>query len=112
MENLTSRLVEFCRFLRANGFQIGIQETIDTLESVRLVSITERETFQRMVDHDFAICGTVDQVKRKIESLSKCHSNGSLEWFGWSFGQGFLTWPEAQEQLGLFEKHVMPEFRG
>ncbi|HJZ13142.1 MAG TPA: VWA domain-containing protein, partial [Acidobacteriota bacterium] len=46
MENLTSRLVEFCRFLRANGFQIGIQETIDTLESVRLVSITERETFQ------------------------------------------------------------------
>src|SRR3990172_11965912 len=46
MENLTSRLVEFCRFLRANGFQIGIQETIDTVESVRLVSITERETFQ------------------------------------------------------------------
>ncbi|MBM3925105.1 MAG: LLM class flavin-dependent oxidoreductase [SAR202 cluster bacterium] len=73
---------------------------------------TERQTFQRMVDHDFAICGTVDQVKRKIESLSKCHSNGSLEWFGWSFGQGFLTWPEAQDQLALFEKHIMPEFKG
>jgi len=63
---------------------------------------TERQTYERMVD----------QVKKKIESLSRCHSDGELEWFGWGFGQGFMPWDEAQRQLELFARNILPEFSG
>jgi len=72
---------------------------------------TERETYQRMVDHSYVLCGTVDDIKRKIESVARCHSNGKLEWFGWSLGQGFMPWDELQRQLDLFATHIIPEFK-
>lgn len=43
---VTRTIVQFCRFLRANSFQVGLQETIDALAVVRLVTITDREAFQ------------------------------------------------------------------
>ena len=56
-----------------------------------------------MVDHDYVLCGTVDQVKAKIESLATCHGGGELEWFGWSMGAG-VSCPldQAQRQIELF----------
>ncbi|SVA95796.1 uncharacterized protein METZ01_LOCUS148650 [marine metagenome] len=72
---------------------------------------TEMETYQRMVDHDFVLCGTVDDVKRKIESLAKCHSSGDLEWFGWSLGQGFMDIEQIEHQMELFAAHIIPEFK-
>ena len=76
-----------------------------------LTFATERETYQRMVDHDYVLCGTVDQVKAKIESLATCHGGGELEWFGWSMGQGFMPLDQAQRQIELFANHIMPEFK-
>ena len=73
---------------------------------------TELETYQRMVDHDYVLCGTVDQVKAKIESLATCHGGGDLEWFGWSMGQGFMPLDQAQRQIELFANHILPEFKG
>ena len=67
--------------------------------------------YQRMVEHDFAICGTVDDVKRKMESIAKCYGDGELEWFSWGFPQGFLTWDEAQWQLETFGTEILPEFK-
>jgi alkanesulfonate monooxygenase SsuD/methylene tetrahydromethanopterin reductase-like flavin-dependent oxidoreductase (luciferase family) len=72
---------------------------------------TERETYQRMVDHNFVICGTVDQVKQQIESVARCHTNGALEWLGWSFGQGFMPMDQALRQLELFANNIIPEFK-
>ena len=72
---------------------------------------TEMETYQRMVDHSYVLCGTVDQVKRKIESLARCHGGGDLEWFGWSLGQGFMSRDEVMRQIDLFATHVIPEFK-
>ncbi len=75
-----------------------------------LMFSSAEEVYQRMVDHEFALCGTVDDIKRKMESLARCHGDGELEWFSWGFAQGFLTWDEAQSQLETFATEILPEF--
>ena len=67
--------------------------------------------YQRMVEHDFALCGTVDDVKRKMESIATCYGAGELEWFSWGVPQGFLTWDEVQWQLETFATDILPEFK-
>ena len=67
--------------------------------------------YQRMVDHDFALCGTVDDVKRKMESLSQCYGDGELEWFSWLLPQGMLPWDDVRRQLETFATEIMPEFK-
>ena len=57
------------------------------------------------------LAGTVDQVKREIDSVGGMHDGGELEWFGWFFDQGFMPWDEEQRQIELFARHVIPEFR-
>ena len=60
----------------------------------------------------YGLAGTVDQVKRDIESLAKIHGDdGELEWFGWFFDQGLLTLDEAKRQMELFAEHIMPDYR-
>ena len=72
----------------------------------------EEWTLERMRGVKYGLAGTVDQVKREIESLAKIHGDdGDLEWFGWFFDQGLLTLDEAKRQLELFAEHIMPEFR-
>ena len=66
--------------------------------------------YQRLVDHDFALCGTVDDVKRKLDSLAQIHADGELSWLSWSFPQGLLTWDEARWQLESFVNEIMPAF--
>jgi alkanesulfonate monooxygenase SsuD/methylene tetrahydromethanopterin reductase-like flavin-dependent oxidoreductase (luciferase family) len=72
---------------------------------------TQEGVYQRMIDHEYALCGTVDDIKRKLDSLARCHGNGELEWLGWGFPQGFLTWDEAQWQLETFATQILPEFK-
>ena len=78
---------------------------------VPLTFPNERALYQRMVEHDHALCGTVDDIKRKLESISRCYGGGELEWFNWQFPQGFLTWDEAQRQLETFATDILPEFK-
>ena len=70
-----------------------------------------RTVFQRMVDHKYALCGTVDDIKRKMEKIATCYGEGELEWFGWGFPQGFLSWDEAEYQLETFGNEILPEFK-
>ncbi len=44
--DLARTVVDFCRFARANGFSAGVKETLDSLEAVRTVPTTDRETFK------------------------------------------------------------------
>jgi hypothetical protein len=37
--------------------------------------------------------------------------NSGIEWFGWYFDQGLISWDEARRQLELFATKVMPEFK-
>ncbi len=70
-------------------------------------------TLDRMRKVKYGLAGTVDQVKRDIESLARIHGDdgGELEWFGWFFDQGLLTLDDAKRQMELFATHIMPEFR-
>ena len=65
----------------------------------------------RLVEHEYALVGTVDDVKRKMESLSRCHADGELEWFTWQFDQGLMPLDEALRQLEIFATKVMSEFK-
>lgn len=68
-------------------------------------------TIDRMRKTKYALAGTVDQVKREIEDLHRIGGEGELEWFGWFFDQGFMSWDETQRQFELFAKHIIPTFR-
>jgi uncharacterized protein len=39
-------IVEFCRFVRANGLSVGARETLDCLKAARAVGLAEREIFK------------------------------------------------------------------
>jgi hypothetical protein len=68
-------------------------------------------TVDRMRKVKYGIAGTVDQVKREIEGLYTIGGEGELEWFGWFFDQGFMSWEIAERQLELFSRHIIPAFR-
>jgi hypothetical protein len=59
----------------------------------------------------YGLAGTVDQVKREVEALRKIGGDGDLEWFGWFFDQGFMSWEEEERQIELFAKHIIPVVR-
>ena len=67
-------------------------------------------TIDRMRKVKYALAGTVDQVKREIEALQRIGGDRDLEWFGWFFDQGFMSW-EEERQIELFAKHIIPAFR-
>ncbi len=68
-------------------------------------------TVERFRKAKYALAGTVDQVKAEIESLKRIGGNGELEWFGWFFDQGFMSWDEEMRQIELFAEHIIPAFR-
>ncbi|MDQ4117658.1 MAG: LLM class flavin-dependent oxidoreductase [Actinomycetota bacterium] len=72
----------------------------------------EEWTMDRFTKTKYGLPGTVDDVKREIESLATIHGNGGeLEWFSWFFDQGLMPIDEAKRQLETFAEHIIPEFR-
>ena len=71
----------------------------------------ENAVHERMVEHDFSLCGTPDDIKRQMEKISTIYGEGQAEWFGWAFQQGLMTWDEAQWQLETFANEILPEFK-
>lgn len=69
----------------------------------------ERACAQRLIEFGQIICGTVDDVKRQIEDLRRCHADGDLDWLIWEFfAQGNTTIDEQRRQLELFSEKVLP----
>jgi hypothetical protein len=60
-----------------------------------------------MIEAKYALVGTVDDIKRDIDSLVK---DTNAEWFGWYFDQGMMSWDETRRQLESFAK-IIPEFK-
>jgi alkanesulfonate monooxygenase SsuD/methylene tetrahydromethanopterin reductase-like flavin-dependent oxidoreductase (luciferase family) len=72
----------------------------------------EELTVERLRRVKYALAGTPDQVRAEIEALQTLYgSGGELEWFGWFFDQGFMSWDETQRQFEAFAKEIMPHFR-
>jgi alkanesulfonate monooxygenase SsuD/methylene tetrahydromethanopterin reductase-like flavin-dependent oxidoreductase (luciferase family) len=72
----------------------------------------EELTVERLRRVKYALAGTPDQVRAEVEALQTLYSSGGeLEWFGWFFDQGFMSWDETQRQFEAFAKEIMPHFR-
>jgi hypothetical protein len=55
---------------------------------------------------------TPPSVRAEIDALQSLYgSGGELEWFGWFFDQGFMSWDETQRQFEAFAKEIIPHFR-
>ena len=65
------------------------------------------ENYERMVECKFELVGTVDDIKREFEAMLE---NSGVEWFGWYFDQGVMSWDEQRRQMELFSK-VLDEFK-
>jgi alkanesulfonate monooxygenase SsuD/methylene tetrahydromethanopterin reductase-like flavin-dependent oxidoreductase (luciferase family) len=79
-------------------------------EMVRFKSA--RECTQRMVDTEFLLCGTPDQIKRKLDGQVSCFGDGHLEWFNWLFFmQGSASVERQCEQVERFAKEILPSFQ-
>ena len=68
-------------------------------------------TIDRMRRVKYALAGTPEQVRAEIEAAHSIYDGGKLEWFGWFFDQGFMSWDEEVRQIELFAKHIIPYFR-
>lgn len=90
----------FVRYFSGFGFFEGFRQPGET----GAVPIS----FQRMVDAQFAIVGTVDQVKRQIAALCE---ESNPDWFGWYLDQGLMDQGEILRQLEAFATKIMPGFQ-
>jgi hypothetical protein len=72
----------------------------------------EELTVERLRRVKYALAGTPDQVRTEIAALQTIYgSGGELEWFGWFFDQGFMSWEETQRQFEFFAEEIIPHFR-
>src|SRR5262245_44383859 len=55
-------VVEFCRFARASGFNAGVKETRDALESVRVAGFADPSTFKAVLRA--VLCSSKDEWDR------------------------------------------------
>ena len=80
--------------------------------SMKLVLPIEELTVERLRRVKYSLSGTPEQVRAEIAALQTLYgSEGELEWFGWFFDQGFMSWDETQRQFELFAKEIIPHFR-
>jgi alkanesulfonate monooxygenase SsuD/methylene tetrahydromethanopterin reductase-like flavin-dependent oxidoreductase (luciferase family) len=96
-----------------SGFGFG--EAFRTAEDNEKYPMTplplEELTVERLRRVKYALAGTPDQVRAEVEALQTLYgSGGELEWFGWFFDQGFMSWDETQRQFEAFAKEIMPHF--
>ena len=99
-------------YFGAFGFMEGFRNPEDPEEPKPLRFKNAHEVTKRLIEHQFALVGTVDDIKRQMESLARCHDNGELEWFTFQLDQGYMPIEEAMDQLEIFGTKIMPEFQG
>jgi alkanesulfonate monooxygenase SsuD/methylene tetrahydromethanopterin reductase-like flavin-dependent oxidoreductase (luciferase family) len=113
--------VELLRNTNYRGFLeyfsgFGFGEAFRTAEDNEKYPMTplpiEELTVDRLRRVKYALAGTPNYVRAEIEALQSLYgSGGELEWFGWFFDQGFMSWDETQRQFEAFAKEIIPHFR-
>ena len=70
------------------------------------------EGAQRLIDFGHLICGTPDDVRDQLVDLSRCYSDGHLDWLTWQFyPQGTLPRAEQEKELRMFAEQVLPTLK-
>ena len=102
---------QYAEYFGAFGFMEGFRNPEDPVEPKPLRFKDADEVAKRLIEHQFALVGTVDDVKRQLDSLARCHDGGNLEWFTYQLDQGYMPIEEAMEQMEIFGTKIMPEFQ-
>ena len=100
----------FNRYFSYFGLNEGLRTPAD--DRTRMLTFdSDADCTRRMVEAQQMLCGTPDQVCRKIEALQKCHADGDLEWLVWEFwATGNVSSDDQMRQLEMFATKVMPHF--
>lgn len=68
------------------------------------------QVVQRLMEHDWLICGSPEDVSRKISERRTCGGDSNLEYMSWNFYvQGNLSLDEQRRELELFGTKSFPE---
>jgi alkanesulfonate monooxygenase SsuD/methylene tetrahydromethanopterin reductase-like flavin-dependent oxidoreductase (luciferase family) len=102
----------FIEYFSGFGFGEAFRTAEDNDKYPMMPLPLEELTVERLRRVKYALAGTPDQVRAEVEALQTLYgSGGELEWFGWFFDQGFMSWDETQRQFDAFAKEIMPHFR-
>ena len=105
---------QYDEYFGAFGIMEAFRNPEDPEEPKPIRFAGPREVTERLIEHEFALVGTVDDIKRKMDSLVRIHdkgNRGSLEWFTWQLDQGYMPIDEVMDQLEIFGTKIMPEFQ-
>jgi alkanesulfonate monooxygenase SsuD/methylene tetrahydromethanopterin reductase-like flavin-dependent oxidoreductase (luciferase family) len=102
---------EYHHYFNLFGFGEVFRSPEDDTTKRPLKFKDEAEATKRMIEKGYQLCGTVDDVKKQLAALVKCHGDGDLEWISWNFFyQGTVPMQVQADQLELFVTKVLPEF--
>ena len=102
----------FREYFGGFGFWEAFRTEADNEKYPEALLPPEEHTLERLRYTKYALAGTPDQVRREIDALHTIHgANGELEWFGWFFDQGFMSWDETRRQFDNFATKIMPHYR-
>ena len=102
----------FREYFGGFGFWEAFRTEADNEKYGEALLPPEEHTLERLRHTKYALAGTPDQVRREIDALHTIHgANGELEWFGWFFDQGFMSWDETRRQFDHFATNIMPHYR-
>jgi alkanesulfonate monooxygenase SsuD/methylene tetrahydromethanopterin reductase-like flavin-dependent oxidoreductase (luciferase family) len=104
---------------QASGRSLKLGESVGAFRAVHFgkteaeaVALLRDTNYRGFKEYFSGFAGTPDQVRAEVEALQTLYgSGGELEWFGWFFDQGFMSWDETQRQFEAFAKEIMPHFR-
>ena len=99
----------FREYFGGFGFWEAFRTEADNEKYGEALLPPEEHTLERLRRTKYALAGTPDQVRREIDALHTIHGAiGELEWFGWFFDQGFMSWDETQRQFDHSATKIMP----
>jgi len=102
----------FKEYFSGFGFGEAFRTEADNATYPQTPLPLEELTVERLRRVKYALAGTPEQVRAEMEALHTLYgSGGELEWFGWFFDQGFMSWDETQRQFESFAKEIIPHFR-
>jgi alkanesulfonate monooxygenase SsuD/methylene tetrahydromethanopterin reductase-like flavin-dependent oxidoreductase (luciferase family) len=102
----------FIEYFSGFGFGEAFRTAEDNEKYPMMPLPLEELTVERLRRVKYALAGTADQVRAEIHALQTLYGgDGELEWFGWFFDQGFMSWDETQRQFEAFATEIMPYFR-
>ena len=112
--------------LAHEGWPCSRSELLSTKGRRWLAALTLDPHVRGVVDAHLAILDALatqmTEVERELRGLARSDrrllalqtiygGGGELEWFGWFFDQGFMSWDETQRQFEFFAREIIPHFR-